>query len=51
MFSKILDFLILLLNFIVSYQQAKKDKVKNIEDYNNKLKDNIEKGNLDELLK
>lgn len=51
MFSKILDFLILLLNFIVSYQQAKKDKVKKIEDYNNKLKDNIEKGNLDELLK
>ena len=51
MFSKIIDFLILLLNFIVNYQQAKKDKVKNIEDYNNKLKDNIEKGKLDELLK
>lgn len=51
MFSKILDFLILLLNFIVSYQQAKKYNNKKIEDYNNKLKDNIEKGNLDELLK
>ena len=51
MFSKIIDFLILLLNFIFNYQRAKKNKVKNIEDYNNKLKDNIEKGKLDELLK
>ena len=51
MFSKIIDFLILLLNFIVNYQQSKKDNSKKIEDYNSKLKDNIEKGNLDELLK
>ena len=51
MFSKILDFIVILLKFLTNYQEQKKISQQETKDYNDKLKKDISEGNLDELLK